>query len=256
MSITYQYHYEVTGDQARATRTLEVWKQSFPLEFQPVNSLAVIHNFLGRFERAIEEGQEAVKRNPSHGYPYSNLAHAYRGAGRFDDAQRTAARAVALEIETLPTRRLLYQLAVAAGDDDTAARHLDWARDKPREFDMIGARAQVAGWSGRVREARQLYEDATRMAELRNLPDVGTSHLAWATSMELAYGNTHRAAQLARRVLARNPSYDPALRVAVTLAAAGSWQDAAGIANESATANPEHTLINSVLVPMVRPPSS
>src|SRR5262249_23281908 len=51
LSITYQYHYQVTGDQSRATETLEVWKQSFPREYQPPNSLAVIHNFLGRFER-------------------------------------------------------------------------------------------------------------------------------------------------------------------------------------------------------------
>ena len=190
LSITYQYHYEVTGDQLRANETLEEWKQSFPLEFQPANSLALIHNFLGDFDRAIEEGREAVKRNPFHGYPYSNLAHAYRGKGLFCEARQTAERAVALEIETLPTRQLLYQLALIDGDEPAAARQLEWARDRPREFDMIGARAQAAGWSGRVREARQLYEEAAQMAERRNLPDVGTSHLAWASSMELAYGNT------------------------------------------------------------------
>jgi DNA-binding winged helix-turn-helix (wHTH) protein/tetratricopeptide (TPR) repeat protein len=251
-SITYQYYYEVTGDQPRATETLEEWKRAFPLESQPANSLTVIHNFLGRFERAIDEGLEAVKRNPSHGYPYSNLAHAYRGAGRFDDARKIAEQAVTLEIETLPTRRLLYQLAVAAGDDATAARHLDWARDRPREFDMIGARAQATGWSGRVREARQLYDDAARLAEQRNLHDVGTSHLAWATSMELAYGNRDRAARLARRVLSRKPSYDSALRAAVTLGMAGSARDAAGIVQEWSSGNPEHTLINSVLAPMVK----
>src|SRR5262249_23707895 len=137
LSITYQYHYEVTGNQRRATRTLELWKRAFPGEFQPVNSLVVIHNFLGRFERAIEEGNEAVKRNPSHGYPYSNLAHAYRGIGQLEVARRTAEQAVALQIETLPTRRLLYQLAVVAGDEQAAMRHAEWARDKPREFDMI-----------------------------------------------------------------------------------------------------------------------
>jgi DNA-binding winged helix-turn-helix (wHTH) protein/tetratricopeptide (TPR) repeat protein len=252
LSITYQYHYEVTGDQSRANRTLEEWSQTFPAEFQPVNSLAVIHNFLGDFERAIEEGHEAVKRNPSHGFPYSNLAHAYRGAGRFDEARKTAEQAVALQIETLPTRRLLYQLAVAAGDEHAAGTHLDWARDRPREFDMVGARAQVTAWSGRVREARQLYEDAARMAELRNLPDVGTSHLAWAASMELVYGDTDAAAQLARRVLARNPSYDPRLRAASVLAAAGFAREAESVADELATNHPEHTLINSVLVPMVR----
>jgi len=252
LSITYQYHYEVTGDQTRASRTLELWKQSFPLEPQPANSLAVIHNFLGDFERAIEEGQIAVKRDPRHGYPYSNLAHAYRGAGRFDEARRTAEQAVALEIETLPTRRLLFQLALIDGDEDSAARHLEWTRDKPREFDMVGARAQAAGWSGRVREARQHYEDAARMAEQRDLADVGTSHLAWATSLELAYGNTEQAVQLARRVLSRNPSYDPRLRAALVLGITGSGLEAEGIANEVASANPEHTLINSVLVPIVR----
>ena len=252
LSIAYQYHYEVTGDQASANATLEEWKRSFPLEFEPVNSLALIHNFLGRFERGIEEGLEAVRRNESHGYPYSNLAHAYRGMGRFDDARRTADRAVALEIETLPTRRLLFQLALAAGDDQSAAEHLEWARDRPREFEMIGARAQALGWFGRVREARQVYEDAARLAERRDFPDVGTNHLAWATAMELVYGNADRAIELAHRVLARKPGYDSQLRAALTLAVAGATSPAEQIADELAAANPEHTLINSVLVPIVR----
>jgi tetratricopeptide (TPR) repeat protein len=252
LSITYQYHYEVTGDQPRANQALEAWKVSFPLEFQPVNSLTVIHNFLGNFDRAITEGHEAVSRSPSHGYPYSNLAHAYRGAGRFDAARQTAEQAVEREIETLPTRRLLYQLAVIAGDEEAAMRHLEWARDRPREFDMIGARAQVTAWSGSVREARHLYEEAVRVAEFRNLPEVGTSHLAWASAMELAYGNCDRAVHEARRVLARNPSYDPRLRAALVLAKTGFACEAGAIADELATANQDHTFINSVLVPVVR----
>jgi DNA-binding winged helix-turn-helix (wHTH) protein/tetratricopeptide (TPR) repeat protein len=252
LSIDYQYHYEVTGDQARASQTLEVWKRSFPQEFQPANSLALIHNFLGRFDLAIEEGEEAVRRQPSHGYPYSNLAHAYRGAGRLDEARSVAERAVALDIETLPTRRLLYQLALMAGDDESAARHLEWARDRPREFDMIGARAQAAAWSGRVREARQLHEDAARMAESRHLPDVGTSHLASAATMEVAYGRFEDAVALARRVLARQPGYDPRLRAAMALALAMHGQEAEVIVNELAAGRPEHTIINAVLAPTVR----
>jgi tetratricopeptide (TPR) repeat protein len=252
LSITYQYHYEVTGDQARANEALEAWKALFLLEFQPVNSLALIHNFLGDFDRAITEGHEAVTRNPSHGYPYSNLAHAYRGAGQFDAARHIAEQAVALDIETLPTRRLLYQLAVITGDDGAAMRHLEWSRDKPREFDMISARAQITAWHGKVREARQLYEEAVHLADVRNLPEVGTSHLARATSMELAYGNTERAIQQARRVLARNPGYDARLRAALVLAATGFTCEASTIADELAAANPDNTFINAVLVPVVR----
>jgi DNA-binding winged helix-turn-helix (wHTH) protein/tetratricopeptide (TPR) repeat protein len=252
LSITYQYHYQVTGDQTRATEALEVWKQSFPREFQPVNSLAVIHNFLGRFERAVEEAKEAIRRNPSHGFPYSNLAHAYRGLGRFDEAQRTAERAVALRIETLPTRRLLYQLAVVAGDEEAAYRHVDWARNNAREFDMMGARAQAAAFSGEVREARRLFEETARMAERAKLPDVATGYLAWATSMELTYGSARRAAEDAHRVLARKPSFDPRLRAALSLAATGSTAEAEDVAAEVLQANPQHTIVNSILVPMVR----
>jgi DNA-binding winged helix-turn-helix (wHTH) protein/tetratricopeptide (TPR) repeat protein len=252
LSITYQYHFEVTGDQWRASETLEGWKQQFPTDFQPVNSLALIHNFLGRFDRAVEEGREAVARNPSHGFPYSNLSHAYRGLGRFADARKTAERAVALRVETLPTRRLLYQLAVLDGDQTAAAEHLAWGRDRPREFDLIGARAQAAGCAGQVREARRCYEDSARMAEVRNLADVGTSHLAWATWMEVAFGNVERAYQEARRVLARSPSYDPRLRAAMTLAATGCAGEAEAITAELAHTSPEHTFINSVLGPIAR----
>ncbi|HYZ87478.1 MAG TPA: tetratricopeptide repeat protein [Bryobacteraceae bacterium] len=35
--ITYQYHDVVTGDQVGVIPTLELWKQSFPREFQPAN---------------------------------------------------------------------------------------------------------------------------------------------------------------------------------------------------------------------------
>jgi hypothetical protein len=143
-------------------------------------------------------------------------------------------------------------MAVIKRDDESARKHVDWTRDKPREFDMVGARAQVCGWLGKVRDARLLYKDAARMAELRNLADVGSSHLAWATWMELAYGNTDRARDEAHRVLARDPSYDPRLRAALTLAATGCASEAEAIADDAARTNPEHTFINSVLVPIVR----
>ena len=252
LSIEYQYFYEVTGDQMRAAQTLEVWKNSFPEEFQPANSLAYQYNNLGQFDSAIDEAKEAVKRNPSHGFPYSNLAHAYRGAGRFAEARRTAEEAVARNIETLPTRRLLYQLAILEGDDVQAAQHIEWSRDRPREFEIVGCRAQIAGCFGRVNEARQLYEETVRMAEFRNLGAVGTNHLAWASWMEMAFGNTELAVRLARRVLSRKASYDARLRAALPLSMAGFVDEAEPIASELVNANPQHTIIDFILAPIAR----
>jgi eukaryotic-like serine/threonine-protein kinase len=242
----------VTGNQSRATDTLEAWKVSFPHEFQPVNGLAHVHCLLGRFDRAIEEGNEAVRRNPSHGYPYSNLAHAYRGLGRFDEARRIAEQAVALGVATLPTRRLLYQVAVRAGDEGAAASQIEWAKDRPREFDMVGARAQVLGWSGRVREAWVCFENAARMAQSQNLSAAGSGYLAWATWMDLAYGNTDAAQREAQRVASGSSSYDARLRAAMTLAVTGLAEEAETIADDLVAANPEHTFINAVLAPLVR----
>ena len=252
LSIEYQYDFEVTGDQLGASQALEVWKYSFPEEFQPANSLAYIHNVLGNFERAVEEGKEAISRNANHGFPYSNLAHAYRGLGNFDEARKTAEEAVKRKIETLPTRRLLYQLAMLAGDEDEAKWHLEWGRDRPREFEFAAARAQVAAYAGNLDEARALYDQTAAMADARNLPEVGSNHLAAASWMELAFGNKERALEGARRVFARKPGYDPTLRAALTLAMCGCEDEAKVITDELTKAHPEHTIINSVLAPIVR----
>lgn len=250
--IMYQYHDIVTGDQLQAMQALELWQEAFPREFQPVNSLAFIDNFLGRFERAIPDGEEAIRRNPAHGFPYSNLAQAYRGLGRYTDARRVAERAVSLRIETLPTRRLLYQLAVMAGDEAGAAQQLAWARGKPREFDMIGAQAQVAAYRGQAQEARRLLSDAIHRAELAGLPEVATGYLARASWMELMFGDTARARSIARDVLTRSPSDDPQLVVALTLALTGSAKEAGRIADAIADAHLQHTVIQSITVPIVR----
>jgi len=143
LNITYQYYDVVMGDQPRVIQTLEVWKQSFPREFQPVNSLAFLHNEQGRFDLAVEDGLEAIRRNPSHGFPYSNLAIAYRGLGRFDDARTTAQQAVALRVDTTPLRAVLYQLAVIAGNTRAATEYLEKAKGTPQEFDMVGMQAQA-----------------------------------------------------------------------------------------------------------------
>ena len=103
--IEYQHH-DAIGDERRAIEILEMWKQLYPRDYRAPNALAVSLNRLGRYERAIEEAQEAQRRNPRHPFPRSNLAYAYRGASRFAEARRTAEEALAQQLETLPLRRL------------------------------------------------------------------------------------------------------------------------------------------------------
>jgi len=191
--ITYQYHDRVTGNQEKAASTLELWKAAYPREWRPVNALGLVHHRMGQHQRAVEELQEALRRGSDQALPLWNLASAYRALGRYDEARTTGERAVALGIETTPTRRLLYQVGMVLGDGSAAA-HRAWAKDRPREFDVVSAEAQVAAYEGRLGQSRELYRQAIEMAKARDLQGTASgyaAHLAWT---EALYGGKDAAA--------------------------------------------------------------
>ena len=247
--ITYQYHDRVTGDQNKARETLEVWKQSYPRDYRPANALAVLLNRLGDYERAIIEAEEASRRNPAHPFPYSNLAYAYRGAGRYAEARQAGERAVALGIETVPTRRLLYQLAEMDGDAARAQEHLAWARSRARGFDLTGARAQVDAYRGRAASARALYGETIATAARTGFALVGNGYAAQAALTEALYGNADTAIAQARSVLG-DPTYEPRLRAAAALAVAGVPGEAEAVVAPVRGERPEDTLLHATYEPV------
>ena len=255
--ITYQYHDRVTGNQERAAQTLELWKSAYPRDFRPVNALALIYNRVGRYDRAVEEAREALRRSPGHPFPLSNLAFAYRALGRYDEAKKTAGEAIALGVETAPTRRMLYQLAVAAGDASAAA-HVTWAKDRPREFDLVSAQAQAAAFHGRMREAAELYRRAGDMALARGLNGTASgyaAHLAWT---EALYADPQDAADRVTRAIghveseADAPGTVPRFRAGAALGLAGLTAEAQALAAGAEQRYPESTFVRTVLVPSTR----
>jgi tetratricopeptide (TPR) repeat protein len=256
--ITYQFHDRVTGDQLESARTLDLWKQTFPRDFAPANARALIFNRLGQFERAVDEANDALARQPDHPFPLSNLAYAYRGLGRYADARRTAQRAVDLKVETAPTRRLLYQLDLMDGQREAAEVHLRWAKDRPREFDLLAARAQWLAWQGRMREAREQYRHVIDLAERRNLPETALGYSAHLALAEALHGNledarlTAEASLFGRHAGSVSLGAVPRFRATAALALAGEPARAEEIAREMLRRYPQSTLVHSVLTPVVR----
>jgi tetratricopeptide (TPR) repeat protein len=255
--ITYQFHDRVTGDQVAAAETLSVWKATFPGDFRPSNLLAIVHNRLGRFDQGVAEAQEALHRSPKHPFPLSNLAYAYRGLGEFDKARKVAEQAVALGIATVPTRRLLYQLAVLQGDAKGAAQQREWARGNPREFDLVSAEAQVAAYHGRMVEARELYRTAMQMAIGRGLPEWAAAQAAHAAWTEALYGNADRALAWAREALRADEAREttalanPRLRALITFALLGARETPSLVA-AAVSRYPDSTFTRGLLLPSVR----
>jgi tetratricopeptide (TPR) repeat protein len=254
--VTYQYHDRVSGNQEKAAEALELWKAAYPRDFRPVNALALIHVRTGRYDRAIAEAQDALRRSPGHPFPLSNLAFALRAVGKYDEARKVAEEAVSLGVATTPTRRLLYQLGVATSDG-SAATQLAWAKGRPREFDLISAQAQAAAFHGRLREATGLYQRASDMATARGLRGTASgysAHIAWT---EALYLNAVQSADV-RHAIGRvetegdAPGTVPRFRAGAAFGLAGIFDEAEALAAHAEGRYPESTFVRTVLVPSTR----
>ena len=248
--ITYQYHDRFTGDQLKARETLDVWKRTYPRDYRPANALAVLLNRLGAYDEAAAEAEEAMRRNPAHAFPPSNLAYANRGAGRYDRARAVAEDALARRIETVPTRRLLYQLAEMRGDEAAARAQLEWAVKNARGFDIIGARAQVLAYRGQVAAARALYAEAVTAARGQGLTQVAFGYASQAALMDAVYGYAREALTEARAVVRSATAFEPQLRAAAALALAGDADGAEAVVRRFRTVRPEDTLLHAAYLPV------
>jgi tetratricopeptide (TPR) repeat protein len=253
--ITYQYYDRVTGELQKAIETLLLWEQTYPRDYRPSNSVSVIYSRIGQYERAVEKAREALARNPNHPFPYSNLAHALRSLGRLDEAREVAERAAARNIETLPTRRLLFQIAVQEGRDEEAQRHLDVARGRAREFDMLGAEAQVAVFTGEFGRGFALYRQAESMARAAGLDEIGDGYAAQLGLVHALLGDHEQALTLARPHLAsRNVSVRMTAALACGLARAPApvLREAQRAVDEAAAAHHTDTLTTAVSIGLAR----
>jgi tetratricopeptide (TPR) repeat protein len=248
--ITYQYHDRYTGDQTKTRETLEVWKRTYPRDYRPPNALAVLLNRLGDYEAAIEEAREAIRRNPDHAFPRSNLAYALRGAGQFADARRVADEALGRNLGTGPLRRLSYQLAELENDEAGARAQMDWATQSAVGFDITGARAQVAAFHGRMGEARRLYAETIAGARAQGYTQVASGYAALAALTEALYGYDAEAIAQARRVIQAAAPNEPQLRAATALALAGAVDEAEPVIRRLRHVRPEDTLLHTAYLPI------
>jgi tetratricopeptide (TPR) repeat protein len=146
---------------------------------------------------------------------------------------------------------------VSEGRAAEAAQQLQWAKGRPREFDLVAAQAQVAAYEGRLRDAAELYRATVLLAEQRGLREAGVAYVAHEALAHAVYGSRPRALDLARQALARWKDGDstatslPRYRAMVVLGLTGA-PEAARIADAVGELYPRSTVANGVLLPTTR----
>ena len=248
--ITAHYHSSVTGNANKEIEAYEQFKQAYPRDWTPVNNLSVQYNDLGWFERAVEESRIAVELNPSHVFPYTNLAEALRSLNQLTEAKEIYHQA----LEQGFTYRDLYigpyLIAFLEGDQETMQGMAESLAGKSGEAWMLAAQAKVAASAGRLNEARDLTSRAVEVARQFGFTEQSAFFTADAAAYEAAFGNEQQSRELALAALEIARSRDTMPYAAAILARAGAVAQAEALVGDLTERYPEDTIINKVQAPI------
>ncbi len=169
-NITARYYQHVVGDVDKTGETLELWKQTYPRQWNPRYDLASYYNAVGQHEKAVEEAQEAIRLNLHGLLPYSQLANAFAKLNRFEEAKAAFEEGLSRG-QSMSVRSLLYRIAFVQGDRASMQQQIDGARGKPEEEYMHYEEGRVAMFDGQVSRAEKSFRRGIELAEQRDAKD-------------------------------------------------------------------------------------
>lgn len=240
--IESHYHHFVTGDLEKARQTYELWAQTYPQDVMPLTSLGNLHASLGQYDKAVMSNREALRLNPRGAMRYANLARSYIHLDRLKEAQATIeeARAQNLDTAILP----LYQLAFLQGDPAAMAKAATWSAGDPgTEDELLYYQANSAAYSGRLKQARDLFRRARASAQQREEKEAAAEYEADAAVQEGLFGNTAEARFSAKGALKFSNGRDVQFAAALALAFARDGGQAERLIDDLADRFPEDTTV-------------
>jgi DNA-binding winged helix-turn-helix (wHTH) protein/tetratricopeptide (TPR) repeat protein len=217
------YHRIVEADPEKAIEAYRAWKQMYPgSAIPPANLASALSGWMGAYEAAVPEAREAVRLAPYSSLASSNLITAYLGLGRTTDARAAVTEAVRRGQDDRIVHRFLAMLALVEGDRTALEREARWASGNPPVAHWIlRLRASTAAASGRLREARRLWTDASEKARTGGSTDRLAEVSVDRAEAEVLLGDGGSARSEVAKALAAKPGAATALSAAIVLALAG-----------------------------------
>ena len=245
--IEARYYSSVTGEADQALKVYELWAQTYPRDFTPVNNAGVLQGDFGDFEHAVESYRRAHQLNPASALVFANIAGALHDLGRIDEA-RTAAEE---SIKRFPADAYGYftrlQVACLSGDTTKRDEILKTARAR-RWAEVLGAGAACAANEGRADAARKLGQEMIDLAAPR--VEVQARFKTELGFLEWRLGNPALARKLADE--AAQGLVGRLYRVAHLFAVMGQWARADELIAQAAKEEPKATALITFWQPLIR----
>ena len=191
--------------------------------------------------------------DPDNYVAYDNLAEAYTGLNRLEEAKAILNSALQRKIGGLFPHFYLSLIAVAQGDRATQEREDALLKgDAQRELNLASRDASLAAYRGQLKQARELFMRASQMALGLDLKESAAAAIADEAVTEADFGYRTEAAKGATAALAISRSPDLLYSAARTLALAGEANEAETLIVELGKRRPKDVGVHSVEVPEVK----
>jgi tetratricopeptide (TPR) repeat protein len=247
------HYFNTRGDIDKTIQAYELFKQTYPRDSTPRTNLAGIYANLGDFQRALEEGLEAIRLAPDTWNAYGVVGTAYVGLDRLDDAKAILQQAINRKIGGAGIHTALAFVAYLQGDKATLDREEALVRQSPfwaARLDV--AYADMAGAQGRLKKMRELMGRAVEQDRRLNLSENAAQDLLDQALCEALAGFRSQAAEDAGAAL--KTSADPYVKLgaAGVLALADQDAKAKSLVEEVAKLRPDDTQVQAVAIPGIQ----
>ncbi|PYX35414.1 MAG: hypothetical protein DMG81_18120, partial [Acidobacteria bacterium] len=248
------HYYADSGQYDKGITALELYEQTYPRDATPANNLANLYNMLGQFVSALDKSRKAVQLEPDSISGYENLAIAYAGLGRMDEAKATARDALKRAPKNTGLHAMLAGIAWNQNDAATLEAELNATENAGSEgrLTALNLRAALAAGHGQFRQLRALTQRVQDTATQIKLQEAAAAAEAQRAIWEALAGLRPSATEAASRALKSDPPTNVSLNAAMALALVRQDDRALKIADEQALLRPFDTLVQFVTIPSIK----
>src|SRR6202795_1420956 len=189
------HYYADSGQLDKGITALELYRQTYPRDPVPFNNLANIYNQLGQFDNALENAKRSVELDPDMLNGYGQVAAAYAGLNRIEEARATLNTALQHKGSAVSSHAYLAALDWCEGKDADMEKELQSASATPDgQLAVLQFRAGLAATRGQLRQAREFARQADDVLDRLHLQGRADMEAQLASADALA-GNLPQATQ-------------------------------------------------------------
>jgi tetratricopeptide (TPR) repeat protein len=245
---------QVTGNLEVAQQTCELWAQTYPRDLVPHTFLpGFIYPVLGKYEKAIEEGQKTIKLDPDFAIGYNVLAPSYMYLDRLGEVENTLQRASERKLEIPDFLVERYDIAFLKGDKAGMGREVALGQGKSGAEDWLSDQeASVLAYYGRLRQASTKSQRAADLAQQAARRERAALFETGPALWEAFSGNAREARGRAMGVLELSKGRDVEYGAAFALALSGDSSRSQTFTEDLERRFPEDTAVRFSYLPALR----